>query len=416
MASLRPPILLLVILVSVVGAGVLVTVSWGGDMRTSVRRGDTGADAGASLEALQLEVVRLRARVRELELAEAPAGTASPRDADRRLFRTCLARMGVRADVDPLPPGESLLSSSGYRELRMAQSAAAPGRSGYAFNVVLHSEATNREWWIFWARAGHHVASWEAATLDLYRFLLPGRTLIDFGMWIGPTVLFGSRFADAVYGIEPDPVAYAEAVRNVVANNNDTAAPHVHLRNLCIADKGGQRAFHAYKAAGDSMSSLLWQPQRSGDSRPSHASLAPQSWVVDCLDLPSFVAREGLEGARLVVKIDTEGGEAVVLQTPGIGAWFLRNRVTVLLSMHIGHVRGSMGRLDAYPQEAVEAVGRVIAAFPFIYVDDALLAGPRTHFDAARDVCSGCQYVLAHEPLPDALLTHLQEKAALQHE
>ena len=86
--------------------------------------------------------------------------------------------------------------------------------------------------------------------------------LIDFGMWIGPTALFGSRYAKAVYGIEADPVAYAEAARNVAMNNNDTNAENIHLRHACISDKNEKgRPFHAYKEAGDSMSGLLWRQE-----------------------------------------------------------------------------------------------------------------------------------------------------------
>jgi hypothetical protein len=55
------------------------------------------------------------------------------------------------------------------------------------------------------------------------------------------TVLYGAGFAGEVWGLEADPYAYAEAVRNVLANqhNNNTElwVENVHLRRMCVSNK-----------------------------------------------------------------------------------------------------------------------------------------------------------------------------------
>ena len=63
---------------------------------------------------------------------------------------------------------------------------------------------------------------WEADSLRALKFFLQlkkkqkGTAIeIDFGCWIGPTVLFAATYADKVYAMEPDAGAFREAYHNV---------------------------------------------------------------------------------------------------------------------------------------------------------------------------------------------------------
>jgi len=70
----------------------------------------------------------------------------------------------------------------------------------------------------FWERVerGH----WERSTLHVFYTVIDKETsVIDFGAWIGPTILFAGNFAKQVLGLEPNSRAYKVARRNVELNS-----------------------------------------------------------------------------------------------------------------------------------------------------------------------------------------------------
>ena len=84
------------------------------------------------------------------------------------------------------------------------------------------------------------------------RLRRPGATYIDFGSWIGPTVLFSTPYAGKVYALEPDPLAYKQVYWNVKANPH--IAAKVTVQNLCISNSSGKISM--WGVQGDSMSTL----------------------------------------------------------------------------------------------------------------------------------------------------------------
>ena len=60
---------------------------------------------------------------------------------------------------------------------------------------------------------------WEPATFRVFeRFIDREHSYIDMGAFVGPTLLYGCQIARRAYGIEPDPIAYAELQQNIDGN------------------------------------------------------------------------------------------------------------------------------------------------------------------------------------------------------
>jgi len=148
--------------------------------------------------------------------------------------------------------------------------------------------------------AGH----WEPQTLRaLRRFLRPDESVIDFGAWIGPTVLYGAHFARRIHAIEPDITAYAELAQNVAANPR--LAPRIALYDLCIAPQTGPVHLYAggmYRGGnsrfGDSMSGIV----------PTPGDWGQESRVVAGVPLEQFMATHAIDDCGYI-KMDIEGGE-----------------------------------------------------------------------------------------------------------
>ncbi len=358
------------------------------------------------------------------------------------------------ADWDPLPPGEPLIGRASYENISLID---VDLRVHYE-PIDGHSKPPHElqaypmsAYW-FWVKR----KQWELGTLFVFKNILDKQTVvIDFGSWIGPTVLYAAAFAGEVWGIEADAAAYGEMVRNTAANagsSNAAVGDNVHLRNICIDAEPGVRAFSVLNTAGDSMSSLLWQAgthakgEVANDASPGYAST---QWHVPCIDLPTFIAKHtGLQGlpapptvaapppptsggpqaqhayerlaalqkgqlhdtcaglrppvSKLFVKMDTEGGELLIM--PQAAEWLAKAGATVLLSVHVAHVENH--KENGYPMSSRHAVAAAIRHFPLVYALEASGRGainpkPLDITDLnGETLCHDCEYLLRTEPLP----------------
>jgi FkbM family methyltransferase len=192
-------------------------------------------------------------------------------------------------------------------------------REGKEFQVV---SGSNREFW-------ESVSSgdWEAETFPIFdRFIDRQHSYIDMGSWIGPTLLYGCQLAGRAYGIEPDPIAYAELARNVACNG--ATSGNVKIFNVCIAPRSGKVAFGSRSQGGDSTSSLLF-------------SQGETQWTVDGVTFEEFVRANTIDDCGFI-KMDIEGGEYSVL--PSMAAWIKKHRPTIYLSLHpcfLGDIEGA---------------------------------------------------------------------------
>lgn len=171
------------------------------------------------------------------------------------------------------------------------------------FNVV------NRT---FWGTVNDH--SWEPATFTHYfQYLNKQTTLVDFGTWVGPTILYGSQLAGRAFGIEGDPAAYAEVKVNLKLNAG--TINNVHLQPGCVGtDEIPSRMRSA--AAGNSCSGL----------GQVACGVPTVSWMVQCYTLPHLFSIWNIDvDSSTFVKIDIESYECKLL--PSFIAW-LSNRPT----------------------------------------------------------------------------------------
>ena len=167
----------------------------------------------------------------------------------------------------------------------------------------------------FWQ--GVAKGTWESDTFAIFdRFLDRQHSYIDIGGWIGPTLLYGCQIAQRAFGLEPDPIAFAELERNVELNR--PMSDNIRLFNACIAPKTGEVAFGSRGDGGDSTSSLLFGRKKT-------------KWTVKALSFDDFVRRNDV-GACNFIKMDIEGGEYQIL--PTMAGYLRANRPTLHLSLH----------------------------------------------------------------------------------
>jgi len=181
-------------------------------------------------------------------------------------------------------------------------------RGGHDFFVEPDPQSTS---WGFWE---NHFATgrWEPELLELLdRLLQDGGLYLDVGAWIGPTVLWASRYADRIVAVEPDPVAFDVLTANVALNG---LVANTRLVNAAIADRDGPVELWARDGWGSSMSTLL------GDRGMSVK-------VAGCR-----LASLELDDTPVLVKMDIEGGEAVVL--PDAYPLLVEWGAPLLLSVH----------------------------------------------------------------------------------
>ena len=362
-------------------------------------------------------------------------------------------------DWDALPAGQALIGNAGYEWIHMDTVPLKVHVEDIEGHANRQFYAASAYW--FWVKRQR----WELDTLLVFRHMLDRDTVaVDFGSWIGPTVLYAAAFAGEVWGLEADPVAYGEMVRNVAANaggSNNVTTDNIHLRHICIDSVPGVRTFGSLTGQGDSMSSLLWQKgtHAKGDMA-KHASpeYAKHQWHVPCVDLPSLIHRQGiypqappaphavprpggdpaaaarvtalLEGeqggletcrphgwapSKLFVKIDIEGGEMLIM--PGLAEWLVGARATVLLSVHVQHVQNH--REGGYDVSGQRGVVEAVRRFPYVYTSEA--SGREgmstTPMDTAaltpETLCRDCEYLLTHSPMPDAMVRDIEALNAL---
>ena len=179
-----------------------------------------------------------------------------------------------------------------------------------------------RDWW------PTVMHGWERDTQHGLRAALAKRkdtVYIDFGSWIGPTVLFAAPYASHVYALEPDTSAYRELFWNVRAN--PAIAARTTVMNLCISNSSAPLTMHG--VPGSSMSAISHVKELSHHQKEKGFV----TWEVQCMTLDAFVEKHKIDPHNLVIKIDTEGAERDILQQ--LGPWIKKYRPTLLLSWHV---------------------------------------------------------------------------------
>ena len=80
---------------------------------------------------------------------------------------------------------------------------------------------------------------WEPHTYKIFdTFIDNEHSYIDFGAWIGSTILYGSQTAKHTYAVEPDIVALKTLKKNIILNS--ILRNKITLYEGCISDLNGQ--------------------------------------------------------------------------------------------------------------------------------------------------------------------------------
>lgn len=174
----------------------------------------------------------------------------------------------------------------------------------------------------FWDKIDGHL-DWEASTFAMFqKYVTNETTVIDFGSWIGPTVLYHAQLSRRSYGIEADPVAYATLESNVLLNPQ---LP-ITIFPACVSAPKDEGIRKMKGIPGDSMSGIT-------DRLAVHAT---SGWKVRCYDLPTLLERWriNIETQDVLIKVDVESYECKLI--PSFYDWLNDNKrlPTIYVSFH----------------------------------------------------------------------------------
>ena len=177
----------------------------------------------------------------------------------------------------------------------------------------------------FWDKV--NKGEWEPETLWVLEWYLSRNkrsSYVDFGSWIGPTVLFAGNFAAHIYSLEPDPLSFSTLNANINLNAHILSKTHVY--HECIAPKTG-----VVEMTGSGESNT-----RMKDVLDTKFLKAGPEWKVNCRTLPQFLEDERVDVANLeLIKMDTEGTELWLL--PTLRPWMEslgKKKPAIWLSVH----------------------------------------------------------------------------------
>lgn len=149
------------------------------------------------------------------------------------------------------------------------------------------------------------LPTWETDTFDTIDDYMRGGVFLDVGAWIGLFTLYAAPSAEWVHAFEPDPVACEMLRRNITMNR----ITNVTVHEKAVWDHDGTVTLRCNEMLGDSMTG----PTRSGEGLK-----------VPCVGPDTL---RGLASNVDLVKIDTEGSEAVIV--PGLLDWPVPMHVSV---------------------------------------------------------------------------------------
>lgn len=178
----------------------------------------------------------------------------------------------------------------------------------------------------FWT----NIAQWEPHTFDIFaRYIDAETTVIDFGAWIGPTLLFHALLSKKSYGIEGDPVAFAQLKANVQLNVPlFDGMRRVELLPACIATNHSMLQMNSANA-GNSCSGL----------GTVACGAVTVRWSVQCFRLSELFVHWHLRLTdNVFVKIDVESYECELI--PSFVAWLssAERKPTLYIAFHGSNV------------------------------------------------------------------------------
>ena len=204
-------------------------------------------------------------------------------------------------------------------------------RASDAQKYAVHDIAVSK---LAWWKNRINQGSWETETYDVFdQYITADTTVVDFGAWIGPTVLYHAQFAKRVFAIEADPHAYASLERNLALNSDQAWSHKVSPASVCVSTPNDVGLMTMKSAeAGNSCSSL-------GDNVEWACGAVKQEWQVQCYTLPYLFAKWGVtiggpQSSPVFIKIDIESYECALV--PSFYDWLVGETFlpTIFVSFH----------------------------------------------------------------------------------
>ncbi|MDQ0417309.1 FkbM family methyltransferase [Croceifilum oryzae] len=214
-----------------------------------------------------------------------------------------------------------------------------------------------------WLWHSMHYNNWEEYTFNIFdRFLDLDHTYLDFGAFLGPTVLYAAHKAKHVYAVEPDPVAFGEL--NINVKLNSPISPKVTLINSAISGKTETSRLYSRGAFGYAVSSLM-------------PTISDDSCEVQCITIADLIHQYHIRDVNFV-KMDIEGGEYALI--PCLKEFLEAEKPTFYVSIHGPFLKENISRLGLNEEEAKNRfeqtskdVLKVLSMYKYIYDNEGNL-------------------------------------------
>jgi FkbM family methyltransferase len=186
------------------------------------------------------------------------------------------------------------------------------------------------------AKSLQGYATWEAETFASFDHWLSDERVqyhVDFGTWIGPTLLYAAQKVKRAVGFEGDPVAFAVVERNLQWNEKRPWRPNIDMYAVAVVQ--GQ---------GEGFKNIEMRSSSAGNSCSGVMSVAPcayrkpekmVTWNVSAISLPAALKRLQIPATdETFVKVDVESFECELF--PSWRTWLetLSRKPTLRITFH----------------------------------------------------------------------------------
>jgi len=199
----------------------------------------------------------------------------------------------------------------------------------------------------------NNTPTWEADTFKTFLVFIPGHThYVDFGTWIGPTLLYAAQLVETSFGVEADPVAFASVTTTVALNTDKVWGKSITVQPGAVG-----------VGSTDSLTpeAVIMQSAKPGNSCSGigewaeNCGIVKEKWQVNSYKLPALLKKWGVATSDAFIKVDTEAFECKLV--PSWIPWLesMRVKPTFFISFH------------AYVAKCTEEEYKAIARFTRLF-------------------------------------------------
>lgn len=187
--------------------------------------------------------------------------------------------------------------------------------------------------------------TWERSTFKTFLTFVPGHAhYVDFGTWIGPTLLYASQLVQSSFGVEADPVAFASVSTTVLLNRGKSWGDHISLQPAAVGLGSSDnpvpvKVTMQSAKAGNSCSGI--------GSWTANCGEVSARWQVNSYTLPALMKNWRVTASETFIKVDVESHECKLV--PSWIPWLqlLRKKPTFFISFHSYVAKCSEEEYDA---------------------------------------------------------------------